>query len=76
MKKNEIKLTPKKLKFIETYGVLGDSEILKELLFANQIQIEKLEKIRGNTSMLVWWLVAIPILSFILFLLLGGSMML
>ena len=72
MKKKEIKFTPKRLKFIETYNEFDDSDTLKELLFAQQLAIEKLEKIRSNTSMLVWWLVALPIIGFILIFIFGG----
>jgi len=75
MKTNRIKLTPKRLKFIETYGELDQNETLKELLFAQQLQLEKLEKIRSNTSNLVWWLIAIPIIIAILFMVLGGSLL-
>jgi hypothetical protein len=69
--KNEIKMTPKRIKFIQTYNDFDDSETLKELLFANQLQLEKLEKIRSNTSILVWWLIAIPLIVVILFFILG-----
>ena len=72
MGQEKIPMTKKRIKFIETYGDLEDSETLKEILYANTLQIEKLEKIRSNTSMLVWWLVAIPICIFILALVFGG----
>lgn len=69
--KYNIKMTPKRNKFLLTYGELTDSELLREHLFAQQLQIEKLEKIRKNTSILVWWLVALPVIFGILFFLLG-----
>jgi len=72
MGQDKIPMTKKRIKFLETYSDLDDSETLKELLFANTLQVEKLEKIRSNTSMLVWWLVAIPILFFIIVLFFGG----
>jgi len=72
MGQDKIPMTKKRIKFLETYSDLDDSETLKELLFANTLQVEKLEKIRSNTSMLVWWLVAIPILFFIIILFFGG----
>tara|TARA_R110002049_G_C8988447_1_gene548838 strand:- start:62 stop:295 length:234 start_codon:yes stop_codon:yes gene_type:complete len=72
MGQDKIPMTKKRIKFLETYGDLDDSETLKELLYANSLQVEKLEKIRSNTSMLVWWLVAIPILFFIIILFFGG----
>ncbi|TXE18584.1 hypothetical protein ES692_05955 [Psychroserpens burtonensis] len=70
-----IKLTRKRIKFIKTYGECTDSEALLEMLFAQQIQIEKLEKIRVNTSILAWWLVAIPLILGMLFFVFGlGSL--
>lgn len=72
MVKDKIPMTKKKIKFIETYGNLNDSETLKEILFAQTLKVEKLEKIRSNTSMLVWWLVIIPIILVLMFLFLGG----
>jgi hypothetical protein len=72
MGQDKIPMTKKRIKFLETYSDLDDSETLKELLFANTLQVEKLEKIRSNTSMLVWWLVAIPIIFVILAFMFGG----
>ena len=72
MGQEKIPMTKKRIKFIETYGDLDESQTLKEILYANSLQIEKLEKIRSNTSMLVWWLVAIPIMLFILAFVFGG----
>ncbi|MFY0714286.1 hypothetical protein J1D01_11450 [Seonamhaeicola sp. NFXS20] len=72
MGQDKIPTTKKRIKFLETYGDLDDSETLKELLYANKLQVEKLEKIRSNTSMLVWWLVAIPVFFVILAFALGG----
>lgn len=59
---NTLNLTSKRIKFIETYSDYNDQDILKELLYTQQLHLEKLEKVRSNTSMLVWWLVAIPII--------------
>lgn len=72
MGKDKIPMTKNRIKFLEMYSDLDDSETLKEILFAHTLQVEKLEKIRSNTSMLVWWLVAIPILFFIIILFFGG----
>ncbi|MDX8552936.1 hypothetical protein MK851_04760 [Tenacibaculum sp. 1B UA] len=66
MKKKEQKLTPKKKRFNEKYNDFSDSEIQRELLFAQQLTIDKLEKIRTNTSNLVWFLIVIPIIFGIL----------
>jgi len=41
---------------------LSDREIQIELLYAQQIMINKLDKVRGNTNTLIWWLIAIPII--------------
>jgi hypothetical protein len=71
---NDPEMTPKRIKFIETYNKWDDSNILKEILFAQQLQLDKLNKlenIRSNTSILAWWLVAIPIILFILALVFG-----
>ena len=71
---NEPEMTPKRKEFIETYNHWSDSNILKEILFAQQLQLDKLNKlenIRSNTSMLVWWLIVIPIILFILALVFG-----
>ncbi|WP_033961264.1 hypothetical protein [Psychroserpens jangbogonensis] len=73
-KKHEVKMTPKRIKFMQTYNDYDDSQTLKELLFANQLQLEKLdklEKIRSNTSVLVWWLIVIPLVLGILIFLFG-----
>ncbi len=61
MKESEKKLTPKRQRFNEKYSQLSENEIQKELLFAQQLSIDKLEKIRTNTSNLVWFLIVIPI---------------
>jgi ABC-type nickel/cobalt efflux system permease component RcnA len=66
MKKEEQKLTPKRNRFNEKYNEFTESEIQKELLFAQQLTIDKLEKIRTNTSNLVWFLIVIPIILGIL----------
>ncbi|MFI8377311.1 hypothetical protein [Leeuwenhoekiella sp. NPDC079379] len=68
----EEKMSAKRLNFLDKYGEHTDSETLKEILYAQMLQIEKLEKIRSNTSSLVWWLIAIPILCVILIFALGG----
>lgn len=69
---DKIKMTKRRIKLIETYEDLDDSAILKEILYAQSAQLDKLEKIRANTSMLVWWLIAIPLILFLLAFLFGG----
>ena len=72
MKKKEQKLPPKRYEFNEKYYDFTKSEIQKELLFTQQLTIEKLEKIRANTSILVWFLIVIPIIFGILAVLLSS----
>ena len=64
--------TASRINFDKKYDNLNDSQTLTELLFAQQLQIEKLEKIRRNTSILVWWLIAIPIVVGFFVLFFGG----
>ncbi|HMB99871.1 MAG TPA: hypothetical protein VKN14_02415 [Flavobacteriaceae bacterium] len=68
-------MTKKRIDFLKTYGDLDDSQLLLEIAYAQSLQIDKLDKIRSNTSMLVWWLVAIPILFFIIVFFFGGLSM-
>ena len=71
VKKHEIKNTPRRNRFMLTYGHMDEKEMLREMLFAQQIQIDKLERTRKNTSTLVWFLVAIPFVFGILAFMLG-----
>ena len=65
--KNQPKMTPKRIHFIKTYSEFDDSQTLKEILFAQKEQLDKLERIRTNTSVLVWFLVALPFIFGILY---------
>lgn len=66
MENENPKLKEKRKNFYENYGHYSEIEIQKEHLFKQEIIIEKLEKIRANTSNLVWFLVVIPaILGFV-----------
>lgn len=60
MKKEQLKLTPKRKRFNEKYNEYNVNDIQKELLYTQQITIDKLEKIRANTSNLVWFLIVVP----------------
>ena len=71
MAKKEFKKTPRRNKFDSRYSDLNDSETLKELLFAQQLTIEKLERIRSNTSTLIIFLIVIPIILAVI-LVIGG----
>lgn len=65
MGQEKIPMTKKRTEFLATYGDLDNTKMLREILFAQSLQIEKLERIRYNLSILVWWLVGLPILYFI-----------
>ncbi|AUC16841.1 hypothetical protein BTO06_17565 [Tenacibaculum sp. SZ-18] len=64
----ETNLTPKRKAFNEKYQNYTEAEIQKEILYAQKILIEKTEKVRKNTSNLVTFLVAIPLIFGLLYL--------
>jgi len=39
----------------------NDREIQMELLYSQQLLIDKMDQVRGNTNTMIWWLIAIPI---------------
>lgn len=49
----------------------SDREIQLELLFQQKLLLETTERVRSNTSKLVWWLIAIPFIFAFLFIMLG-----
>jgi type IV secretory pathway component VirB8 len=55
--------SPKREWFNDYFKDFTESEIQKEILFAQQLTIDKLEKVRSNTSKIVWWLIVIPIIT-------------
>lgn len=61
-----LKSNNKRDRFLVEYGELNEQEIVLEMLFTQKQQLEKLEKIRSNTSALVWWLIAIPFIVAVL----------
>ncbi|MGB3343021.1 MAG: hypothetical protein WBA61_03835 [Aequorivita sp.] len=67
----KVKITSERIRFMDKYGELNDSDTLQEILYVHYLQLTKLEKIRSNTSMLVWWLVALPIIIGIIIVFLG-----
>ena len=71
MGQEKIPMTKKRTEFLATYGDLDNTEMLREILFAQSLQIEKQERIRYNLSILVWWVVGLPILYFIIMLFFG-----
>ena len=54
------KITPRRKIFNDRYGKLTDEETLKELLYMQQLTVDKLESIRKNTYILVLVFVIIP----------------
>ncbi len=56
------KLSKQKEAFYKKYGEHTDSDILKEMLYLQIRMAEKIEANRSNTSKLVWWLIAIPLI--------------
>lgn len=53
--------------FIKSFDNFNDNDLLKEILYVQQLNYLKLELIRSNTSKLVWFLIVIPIIVFILY---------
>lgn len=62
MKSQEKTISLKRKLFNERFDELNDSDIQKEILFAKYLNIDKLERIRVNTSVLIWFLIIIPII--------------
>jgi len=62
MKSQENTISGKRKLFNERFDELSDSDIQKEILFAKYLNIDKLERIRVNTSVLIWFLIIIPII--------------
>lgn len=67
MPQNNTKVSRIREDFNSKYDGLKDSDLLKEILFTQEKSFRKLEKIRSNTSMLITWLVIIPIISWIIY---------
>ena len=62
-----------RISFNEKYDNFNDHDLLKEILFFEERQLKKMELIRSNTSVLVWWLIVIPIVSWIIYLVISGA---
>ena len=61
--------------FEEQRKECSDRELQMELLYAQQILIEKMDKVRGNTNTLVWWLIVLPFIFGLILKMLGlGSL--
>ena len=46
---------------------LNDNDLLREILYTQQKSLNHLERTRNNSSKLVWFLVAIPIIALVLY---------
>ncbi|WP_127846161.1 hypothetical protein [Psychroflexus aestuariivivens] len=59
------------------YEALNDKQAMIEMLVLQNELIEKAEKNKQNTNILVWWFVLLPFLLFFLIFVLGigGSML-
>lgn len=61
----------RKSNFYKQYGHLNDSEVLKELLYAEKEHREILSRIRATNHIMVWCLIVIPVLFVVSVLLMG-----
>lgn len=53
----------------------SDREIQLELLYSQKLLIEKMDKVRGNTNTLIWWLIVLPFIFGLILMMLGlGSL--
>lgn len=71
MKEKENNKSARRLRFENDYGSLNETEIQKEILYLQQLNLEKLERVRANTSNLVWFLIVIPIIIGVLLSIVG-----
>jgi len=49
----------------------SELDLLKKLVSAQQLQLNKLELIRANLSKLVWWFIVIPLIVLVVSIILG-----
>ena len=59
---NENQISKKREKFNEKYKDFSDTELLKEFIYNQELTYAVLDRIRANTSNLVWFLIVIPII--------------
>lgn len=62
LEKQTSEILPSRKAFDKIYGELPDNEIQQEILFTHKLSLDKLERIRKNTSTLVWFIIIIPII--------------
>jgi len=72
MKNEQPELTPRRQKFNEKHKEFTEIELLKEYIYNQELTYDKLEKIRTNTSNLVWFFIGIPLIIVAFIILLPG----
>ena len=63
---NKQNVSKRRQKFNEKYKDFSETELLKEYIYNQELTYDKLEKVRANTSNLVWFLIVIPIIVVII----------
>ena len=62
-------------KFVEHHQTFTEKDLMIELLWKKHLALDKLERTRSNTSTLIWWLVVLPFIFGLIFMMLGlGSL--
>lgn len=69
---NEILTSKKRGRFNEKYKDFSDTELLKEYIYNQELTYSLLERIRGNTSKIVWFLIVIPLIVLVIVVLTYG----
>lgn len=70
---NKPPTSEKRKQFNELTENHTDNDFLREILYSQIDNAEKLEAIRSNTSKLVWFLIAIPIIIYLIIFFSGYS---
>ena len=70
-----IKKSKRQQYFESQRGNISDREIQLELLYSQKILNETMDKVRGNTNTLIWWLIVLPFIFGIILMMFGlGSL--
>ena len=62
----EKEIRARRAHFDEDYEGAEEIDILKDQLFVQKLSLEKLEAIRSNTSKIVWWTIALPLITWLI----------
>ncbi len=54
-------MTPRKRKFYEAHENDTDAELLREILYKQEVQLDIQERTRRNTVFIIWWVIGIPV---------------